>query len=141
MRSWRSPIRLPPTPPRTSRPRRRPKRVGPRRSRRPASATPACWPELKGQGIGRALYDRLIPTLRAQGYMLLLAGITQPNPASEKLHASASFIRCGVHHRAGWKFGAWHDVAYWELLLHPDEAQPRALLPVSEVWRGQAGDR
>jgi phosphinothricin acetyltransferase len=105
-------------------------------------------PELKGQGIGTALYDRLIPMgigtalydrlipmLRAQGYMLLLAGITPPNPASEKLHAAAGFTRCGTYRKAGWKFGQWHDVGYWELLLQPENATPRELLPVNAVYR------
>ena len=86
------------------------------------------------RGIGAALYARLIPILRAQGYVALLAGITPPNPASEGLHTRAGFVRCGTYHRVGWKFGAWHDVGYWELHLQPDGEPPRPVRPVVEVW-------
>jgi len=91
--------------------------------------------ERHGQGIGRALYDRLIPTLRAQGYMLLLAGITPPNPPSERLHEAVGFVRCGTYHRAGWKLGRWYDVGYWELQLQGD-GPPGKIRPVADVWPG-----
>jgi phosphinothricin acetyltransferase len=64
----------------------------------------------------------------------LLAGIATPNPASERLHAAFGFTRCGTFHRAGWKFGRWHDVGYWELHLQSADGAPRALRPVDEVW-------
>jgi phosphinothricin acetyltransferase len=89
-------------------------------------------PTWHGRGVGKALYARLIPMLRAQGYVTLIAGITPPNPASERLHESVGFKRCGTFHRAGWKFGRWHDVGYWEMQLNegaPQEAVPVAKLP------------
>jgi phosphinothricin acetyltransferase len=92
-------------------------------------------PAHHGRGLGRALYGLLLPTLRAQGYMTLLAGITPGNPASERLHASSGFVACGTFHRAGWKHGAWHDVGYWELHLQTDIAEPREPRPVGEAWR------
>jgi len=87
-----------------------------------------------GRGVGRALYHRLIPLLRAQGYVTLLAGITTPNPASERLHEAFGFRRCGSYDRAGWKFGRWHDVGYWQCHLHPEGAAPSPPRPVAEVW-------
>jgi phosphinothricin acetyltransferase len=87
-----------------------------------------------GRGIGGALYRALIPLLRAQGYVMLLAGITAGHVASERLHARAGFVRCGTFHRAGWKFGGWHDVGYWELDLQPAGFPPSPPRPVSEVW-------
>ncbi|WP_394824580.1 GNAT family N-acetyltransferase [Pendulispora albinea] len=91
-------------------------------------------PQRHERGLGRALYDRLLPTLRAQGYVTLLGGITSPNPASERLHAAVGFVRCGTYHRAGWKFGQWHDVGYWERHLQRADLPPQDLLPVREVW-------
>ena len=88
-----------------------------------------------GRGVGAALYGRLIPTLREQGYRLLLAGITMPNPASVRLHEKAGFVRCGTYHRVGWKNGAWHDVGYWELQLADGVEPPRPVRPVADVWR------
>src|SRR5450432_298249 len=92
-----------------------------------------------GQRIGTRLYERLLPTLQAQGYATLLAGITVPNPASERLHERFGFVRCATYHRVGWKFGSWRDVGYWELHLHTREDAPQAIEPVHAVWdRGPA---
>jgi len=88
------------------------------------------------RGIGRALYDRLIATLRAQGYVSLLAGIVDGHAASERLHAAVGFVRCGRFARVGWKRGAWHDVGYWELALQPNDAPPRPIDAVAAAWPG-----
>jgi L-amino acid N-acyltransferase YncA len=89
-----------------------------------------------GRGVGRSLYARLIPILKSQGYVTLLAGITTPNPASERLHASFGFTRIGVFQRVGWKFNRWHDVSYWQLALQDAQAMPPTrILSVEEVVR------
>lgn len=64
------------------------------------------------QGIGRALYEELLPRLAARGYLRAVAGITLPNPAHEALHSSAGFERVGMHPRIAWKNDAWHDVLF-----------------------------
>jgi len=89
-------------------------------------------PESHRRGVGRALYARLIPTLRDQGYVTLLAGITTSNPVSQRLHEVAGFVRCGTLRRAGWKFGQWHDVGWWELQLR--DGAPKPLRCVADVW-------
>jgi phosphinothricin acetyltransferase len=89
-------------------------------------------PSMHNARIGTALYARLLPMLEAQGYVTLLAGITSPNPASERLHAAFGFTRCATFHRAGWKLGAWHDVGYWERQLQPGGA-PRPIAKVADV--------
>ena len=91
-------------------------------------------PEFHGQGIGRRLYDELIPILKAQGYAVLLAGITSPNPASERLHAAVGFTRCATYHRIGHKDGQWLDVGYWELVLNSADAPPGPIKPVEAVY-------
>jgi L-amino acid N-acyltransferase YncA len=75
-------------------------------------------------GIGRALYTRLFEQLRAIGLWTLCAGITQPNDASNGLHRALGFVPVGTYRRIGWKAGAWHDVQWWQLDLHPGEAGP-----------------
>lgn len=85
------------------------------------------------RGLGRALYQRLVPLLRAQGFCVLLAGITQPNHASVAFHEAFGFRRCGTYTRVGFKNGAWHDVGYWELQLHGD-APPAPRKTVAECW-------
>jgi L-amino acid N-acyltransferase YncA len=86
----------------------------------------------QGAGTGRALYERLLPTLRSLGYVSAFAGITQPNPASEGLHAALGFAPVGVYRTVGFKAGRWHDVGWWQLPLGepPTEPQePRAWSP------------
>jgi phosphinothricin acetyltransferase len=84
----------------------------------------------KGRGVGRRLYEDLLARLRAQRFVNAYAGITLPNPASVALHESIGMRRVGVYERIGYKFGAWHDVAWYCLRLRaPDDppAEPIAL--------------
>ena len=69
----------------------------------------------RGKGVGRALYTSLLGLLELQGYRRVLAGITLPNPASVALHESVGFRAVGVYRKVGYKFGAWHDVGWWQL--------------------------
>lgn len=80
----------------------------------------------RGAGIGKALYEALFDCLRRQGYCNAVAGIVLPNPASLRLHERLGFRKVGVFHRMGYKFGAWHDVAWWELPLRPAADPPSA---------------
>jgi phosphinothricin acetyltransferase len=63
-------------------------------------------------GSGRALYEALFERLTARGYRMAVAGMTLPNEASAGLHRAMGFELVGVYRRIGWKFGAWHDVAW-----------------------------
>jgi phosphinothricin acetyltransferase len=89
--------------------------------------------EWQGKGLAGALYEVLLPLLRRQGYVTLLAGISGGHLPSEKLHARFGFVRCATFHRVGWKAGCWLDVGYWELTLAGAE-EPPPIRPVAEVW-------
>ncbi|MHC5114134.1 MAG: GNAT family N-acetyltransferase [Planctomycetota bacterium] len=84
------------------------------------------------RGIGRALYDRLLATLRAQGYRSAIGGITLPNDASVALHESFGMERAAVFRSVGWKFERWHDVGYWQVQFD-DGPPPDRMLRVDEV--------
>jgi L-amino acid N-acyltransferase YncA len=71
----------------------------------------------RGTGAGRALYDVLLPHLAQRGYRTAIAGMTLPNPASEGLHRSLGFEPVGTYRNIGYKFGAWHDVAWTQRVL------------------------
>lgn len=69
------------------------------------------------QGVARALYDRLLPDLTSRGFCQAYAGTTLPNDPSVKLHAALGFTQIGVFRSVGWKFGRWHDVAWFQRTL------------------------
>jgi L-amino acid N-acyltransferase YncA len=71
------------------------------------------------RGLGRALYSELFTLLVQQGYYTAYAGISLPNAASVGLHESFGFEPVGVYRNAGFKFGAWHDVGWWQKPLRP----------------------
>ena len=69
------------------------------------------------QGVGRALYARLIADLRRAGFHTAVAGIALPNPGSTGLHESMGFAHIGTFRQAGRKFDQWHDTSWWQLML------------------------
>ena len=76
------------------------------------------------RGVGTALYASLFDILALQRYRNAYAGITLPNPASEGMHSRAGFTLVGVYHHVGYKFGAWHDVAWFERPILPTDKDP-----------------
>lgn len=85
------------------------------------------------RGTGRALYSSLFAVLVLQGYRNAYAGIALPNPASEGLHLAVGFAKVGVYHRVGYKFGAWHDVAWFERQLAERIAEPPPPLAITSL--------
>ena len=88
---------------------------------------------MQRRGLGRALYSELFTLLVQQGYYTAFAGISLPNAASVGLHESFGFEPVGVYRNAGFKFGAWHDVGWWQKPLR-NYAAPIAS-PSTQLWR------
>ncbi len=78
-------------------------------------------PEWQGQGIGRKLYEKLFPAMREGGFRTILAGIAQPNPASNRLHEAMGMKFVGELPSVGFKQGIWISVGYWALHWSADE--------------------
>jgi len=74
-------------------------------------------PEATGRGIGRRLYDALLPRLRAGGLRTAIGGIALPNAASVALHEAMGFTKSAHFREVGFKFGRWIDVGYWQRML------------------------
>jgi L-amino acid N-acyltransferase YncA len=81
-------------------------------------------------GVARALYTSLIATLALQGFRNAYAGIALPNAASVGFHEALGFTPIGIHHGAGYKMGAWHDVAWFERELAPRTVDPAPPVPL-----------
>jgi L-amino acid N-acyltransferase len=79
----------------------------------------------RGQGLGRLLLVELIAAARRQSFHALVGGIDAQNEASIALHRRMGFELCGTIRHAGFKFGRWLDLQFFELLLdtpaHPVE--------------------
>lgn len=78
-------------------------------------------PAEAGRGLGRRLYTTLFEALRAEDVHRAYGGVTQPNPASNRLHEAMGFVRQGVLPEIGRKFGRYWDVALYVKAL---ENQP-----------------
>jgi phosphinothricin acetyltransferase len=87
----------------------------------------------RGRGVGKRLYLRLVEILRRQGMVNAYAGVTLPNPGSERLHAAIGMRRVAVYRRIGFKHGDWHDVAWYELRLADPAGRPAEPTPVSDL--------
>jgi phosphinothricin acetyltransferase len=79
----------------------------------------------RGTGAGGVLYGALLLRLTDLGYRTVVAGMTEPNPASRALHLSAGFVHVGTLPSVGWKLGRWHDVSLWVRHLPPGSAGGR----------------
>jgi phosphinothricin acetyltransferase len=87
--------------------------------------------DMRGQGVGRALYGRLLPLLAELGYCQAFAGIALPNEGSVGLHEAMGFEAIGVYRNVGHKLDAWRDVGWWQRPLRPLEALPVDPVPFS----------
>jgi phosphinothricin acetyltransferase len=74
------------------------------------------------KGVARALLTRLIAVAEEQNYHVLVAGIDAANAPSIALHEQLGFERCGTIHHAGFKFGRWLDLVFYELRLRTPAA-------------------
>jgi L-amino acid N-acyltransferase YncA len=73
--------------------------------------------EHRGRGIGLALMKRLIDSARSKQYHVLIGGIDLNNRSSIALHEKLGFLHAGTIQHAGFKFGRWLDLAFYELIL------------------------
>jgi len=73
--------------------------------------------EHRGKGIGLALMRKLIEAAREQDYHVMVGGIDTANAASVHLHQKLGFVHAGTVQHAGYKFGRWLDLAFYQLLL------------------------
>jgi L-amino acid N-acyltransferase len=78
--------------------------------------------ERRGAGIGFALMQRLIAVATEQQLHVMVGGIDLSNRASIALHEKLGFFHAGTVKHAGFKFGRWLDLAFYQLLLETPES-------------------
>jgi L-amino acid N-acyltransferase YncA len=77
-------------------------------------------PGRRRTGAGRTLYGVLFERLVERGFVVAVAGMTLPNPASAGLHRALGFEDVGTWRGIGHKAGAWHDVHWMQRTLLPE---------------------
>jgi phosphinothricin acetyltransferase len=76
---------------------------------------------LCGKGLGARLLTELINAARKQDYHCMVGGIDMNNAASIGLHEKLGFVHAGTIRQAGFKFGRWLDLGFYQLLLNTPE--------------------
>jgi L-amino acid N-acyltransferase len=71
----------------------------------------------RGAGLGVALMQRLIAAARRQDLHVMVGAIDIANAASIDLHLKLGFVHAGTIRAAGFKFGRWLDVGFYQLVL------------------------
>ncbi|HEX2734074.1 MAG TPA: GNAT family N-acetyltransferase [Polyangiaceae bacterium] len=82
-------------------------------------------PEQRGRGVGSALLTALIARAEARGVHVMVGGIDAQNHASVRFHEKFGFTHSGTIREAGFKFGRWLDLAFYQRTLatplHPSD--------------------
>lgn len=89
--------------------------------------------EFHGRGIGKRLYTALHALLKAQNYVNAFGIVTLPNAASVALHEACGFRQCATFCRAGYKFGRWHDVGWWQREIDASGCAPHEPIPFARI--------
>ena len=71
----------------------------------------------RGQGLGKRLLQEVISAARRQEYHVMVGGIDAANTVSIRLHEKLGFTHCGTIREAGFKFGRWLDLVFYQLIL------------------------
>ena len=71
----------------------------------------------RGQGIGKRLLEEVIQAAHSQEYHVLIGAIDSRNTPSIRLHERFQFQHAGTIRQAGFKFGQWLDLVFYQLVL------------------------
>jgi L-amino acid N-acyltransferase len=79
--------------------------------------------DCRGRGVGKLLLAAIVDRARQQQYHNVIGGIDAENAVSISLHKRFGFEFCGRVKQAGFKFGRWLDLDFYQLILETP-AQP-----------------
>ncbi len=71
----------------------------------------------RGKGLGRILLCEIVKAAYEHDYHTVIGGIDADNEASISLHKSMGFSHSGTIQQAGYKFGRWLDLAFYQKIL------------------------
>ena len=67
--------------------------------------------------VGTKLLEQLIKTANDREYATMVAGIDFSNEGSVVMHEKLGFTNCGTIKKAGYKFGKWLDLTFYQYEL------------------------
>jgi phosphinothricin acetyltransferase len=71
----------------------------------------------RGRGLGTRMLEQIISRAEEQGYRTVVGGIATENRVSIATHEKCGFQPCGTIRQAGYKFGKWIDLSFYQRLL------------------------
>ncbi|MDH6594804.1 L-amino acid N-acyltransferase YncA [Variovorax sp. TBS-050B] len=71
----------------------------------------------RGAGLGRTLMEAIIAEAVARDVHVMVGAIDAANAGSIRLHEKLGFAHAGTVRQAGFKFGRWLDVAFYQRIL------------------------
>lgn len=71
----------------------------------------------RGEGVGKLILARLVELARLGGFHTIMAGMSEGNEASVRLHERFGFEIVGVQREVGYKFERWIDVTWMQKML------------------------
>ncbi len=78
-------------------------------------------PDHRRRGVGRMLLLELLAVAKQQGYHVMVGGIDIENEPSIALHLSLGFVHAGTIRHAGFKFGKWLNLGFYQIVFEtPD---------------------
>lgn len=75
----------------------------------------------RGKHIATRLLQELIKFANSKGYATLIAGIDFSNEGSKLMHEKLGFSQSGIIRKAGYKFGKWLDLSFYQYQLQGPE--------------------
>ena len=75
------------------------------------------------QGLGKLLLGEIVAAAKSQDYHMMIGVIDGENAVSIALHKRSGFAHCASIKHAGYKFGHWLDLEFYQLIL-PTPANP-----------------
>jgi phosphinothricin acetyltransferase len=71
----------------------------------------------RGRGLGKILLQEVVNAVEAQGYHMTVGVIDAKNAISIALHRRLGFEHAGTLRHAGFKFGRWLDIDFYQRIL------------------------
>src|SRR4029079_1386962 len=71
----------------------------------------------RGRGLGAKMLEQILLSAEQRGYHTVIGAIATENEASIAAHRKLGCELCGTIRQAGFKFGRWIDLSFYQRLL------------------------